>query len=394
MSGEFDLDAALDELDSLDVDGILNQPEKPKRITSTDRLETAFIEIVEFYREHGRKPSSDTLEISERKLGARLDGFLIDDVRAEAVRHLDEFGLLQSADVAASLEEFLESGDLDFLDDSEASAIYDLSGLPVLEKSRESFETKRRTKARDFQNFEHIFAHMYQQIHAGDYTLEPFAGAPTIKKGEFFVLNGIMLFVAEVGERKVVGAASPRPKERLRLIFENGTESEMYLRSLASALGEDKSSKHLVPKHIDLSSLSSLERLSGHIYVLKSLSTAPEVSTIPNLYKIGYCSTDVSKRIANAHREPTYFMAPVQIVRDYRVYDMNIAVLEHLIHKVFANARLDITQINEAGNQVNVTEWFTVPLEAIDDAISLIETGEIVNYRYSNQAQTLIKISE
>ena len=76
-----DFQAVLD----ADVDGLLDAPEKAQKITSSDRLEQAFLEIVEFYRVHDRVPSSSTREIAERKLGARLDGFLARDERAAAV---------------------------------------------------------------------------------------------------------------------------------------------------------------------------------------------------------------------------------------------------------------------------------------------------------------------
>lgn len=103
-----------------DVDGLLDAPEKPQKITSSRRLERAFLEIVEFYRTHGRVPSSSTRAIAERKLGARLDGFLASDERVSAVKHLDEFGLLDAPEAPTSIDELLEGGDLDELlgDDS------------------------------------------------------------------------------------------------------------------------------------------------------------------------------------------------------------------------------------------------------------------------------------
>lgn len=85
---------SLDDILAGDVDGLLDAPQKPKKVTSSDRLERAFLEIVEFRREHERVPSSTTREIAERKLGARLDGILANDEKIEALKHLDEFGLL------------------------------------------------------------------------------------------------------------------------------------------------------------------------------------------------------------------------------------------------------------------------------------------------------------
>lgn len=260
------------------------------------------------------------------------------------------------------------------------------------QKTRVTTETKYRKKAEDFNNFTQLFRDAHAEIQSGEIELKPFAGAPTIKVGELFVLNGLLAYVADVGELKLVGSASPRMKERLRLIFENGTESEMYLRSFASALGEDPSSRHLVRRKIDMSALASAVSSTGTIYVLKSLSQDQAVKGISNLYKIGYCTTSVEKRIANAEKSPTYLMAPVEIVAKYNVFDINIKALEHLIHQVFASVRLDLQQVNLKGEQVAVTEWFVVPLQVINQAMDLVIDGEIFNYYYYDKSvQALIK---
>src|SRR5699024_9637804 len=95
--------------------GLLDMPEKPKKVTSSDRLERAFLEIVEFRRTHGRLPSSTTREISERKLGARLDGIHADDGKVEALTHLDEFGLLELPKAPGSIDELLDDDSIDLL---------------------------------------------------------------------------------------------------------------------------------------------------------------------------------------------------------------------------------------------------------------------------------------
>src|SRR5680860_1670937 len=70
-----------------DIDGLLDAPEKLRKVTSSDRLERAFLEIVEFRRMHDRMPSSTTREIAERKLGARLDGIVADEHKIAALKH-------------------------------------------------------------------------------------------------------------------------------------------------------------------------------------------------------------------------------------------------------------------------------------------------------------------
>ena len=108
--------AAIDTFQQLidsDVDGLLDMPDKPQKLTAEGRLERAFLEIVEFRRAHGRLPSPTTREISERKLGARLDGILANDEKTQALQHLDEFGLLDVTEAPGSIDELLDADPLD-----------------------------------------------------------------------------------------------------------------------------------------------------------------------------------------------------------------------------------------------------------------------------------------
>src|SRR6476661_8452973 len=108
--------ASLQDLIDNDLDGLLNVPEKAKKVTSSDRLERAFLEIVEFRRMHGRLPSSATREIAERKLGARLEGILANDEKIAALKHLDtEYELLTVEAAPESLDDLIESDDVDVL---------------------------------------------------------------------------------------------------------------------------------------------------------------------------------------------------------------------------------------------------------------------------------------
>lgn len=112
-----------------DVDGLLDTPEKPKKVTSADRLERAFLEIVDFRRTHGQVPSSTTREIAERKLGARLDGILANEEKLAALKPLDEFGMLDAPEAPASIDDLMEGDDFDLLDDD--SGLLDVTDLPV-----------------------------------------------------------------------------------------------------------------------------------------------------------------------------------------------------------------------------------------------------------------------
>ncbi|NDK90416.1 GIY-YIG nuclease family protein [Gordonia desulfuricans] len=372
-------------LDS-DVDGLLDMPEKPKKVTSSDRLERAFLEIVEFRRTHGRLPSPTTREISERKLGARLDGILADDNKIQALTHLDEFGLLDVPEAPGSIDELLEHDPLDLLGDD--TGILDVSSLPVRKQRFETEEVARRRPAEDFAEFAPMFEQKHAELREGASQLLPYPGLTHIVPGAFFVLNGVMLFVAEVGETEYKkSTVRENKRERLRCVFENGTESRMYRQSLGIRLA-DEDGQIVVAR--EQPEILTDDEVSGYIYVLRSRSTDPQISGIADLHKIGFSRGPVEARIKNADKSPTYLMAPVEVVATYRIYNARASALENLLHRVFADVRLDLTQVDKTGRDYDPSEWFVVPRNVIDQAIELIISGEIVHYTYDADMRRLV----
>ena len=388
------LDAAPTSLQDLidnDLDGLLNTPEKPKKITSSDRLERAFLEIVEFRRTHERLPSSTTREIAERKLGARLDGILANNEKISALRHLDtEYELLAVEAAPESLDDLLESDDLDDLLGDE-SGILDVSDLPVPRKAESPDSVAKRVKAEDFERFEHLFKAKHAELADGTFQLATFTGLDLIREGVFFVLGGVMCFVAEVGEDvDLVVGGKPRQKQRLRVVFENGTESRMYKQSLMTRMYEQQG-QVLARTGIGANDVLDGDVESGHIYVLQSLSDDPQIAGIEDLHKIGFSTTSVEQRIKNAGKSPTYLMAPVKIVEDYRTYNLRTSALEHLLHRVFAEVRLDLTQVDRHGRNYDPSEWFVAPRNVINQAINMIMSGEIIDYVYDAELKRLME---
>lgn len=377
-------------LDDILDDELLATPEKPKKLTPSDRLERAFLEIVEFRRAEDRVPSSQTREIAERKLGARLDGFLANDAKAEAVRHLDEFGLLDSPAAPTSIDDLLESNDLDELLGDE-SGILDVSDLPVVKRPESAESVAQRVKATEFEQFEPLFKAKHAELKDGTYALKPFTGMDLIREGVFFVLNGVMCFVAEVGEDVdlVVGGKRTQ-KQRLRVVFENGTESAMYKQSLMTRMYEAQGQVLARTGHNE-SDILDADIESGHIYVLQSMSTDPLIANIDDLHKIGFSTTSVEQRVKGASTSPTYLMAPVKIVADYRVYNLKASGLEALLHRVFAGVRLELTQIDRNGRDYDPAEWFIAPRDVINQAVAMIMSGEITDYVYDQAQQRLVE---
>ncbi|WP_350246475.1 GIY-YIG nuclease family protein [Rhodococcus sp. D-6] len=97
----------------------------------------------------------------------------------------------------------------------------------------------------------------------------------------------------------------------------------------------------------------------------------------------------VEKRIEHAADQPTYLMAPVEVVATYRTYNMKTSVLEHLLHRVFSDVKLSIEQVGKDRRVYVPSEWYVAPLDAIDEAISMIGSGDIVNYEYSAERRRL-----
>lgn len=382
--------ASLQDLIDNDLDGLLEVAEKPKKATAVDRLQRAFLEIVEFRRTHERLPSATTRDIAERKLGARLDGILADEKKLEELKPLDEFGMLEIPEAPTSLEDLLESDDLDDLlgDDS---GILDVSDLPVLKRPESPDSVAQRVKAQDFDLFEPLFKAKHAELADGTFQLMPFTGMDLIREGVFFVLSGVMCFVAEVGDDvDLVVGGKPKQKQRLRVVFENGTESAMYKQSLMTRLYETQGQVLARTGH-DAAEVLDADVESGHIYVLSSLSDDPAISGMKDLHKIGFSTTSVEQRIKNASKSPTYLMAPVKVLADYRLYNTRASWLEHLLHRVFAEVRLDLTQIDRKGRDYDPSEWFVVPLEIINQAVAMIMSGEIIDHEYDRAQQRLVK---
>ncbi|MFE9870253.1 GIY-YIG nuclease family protein [Micromonospora sp. NPDC005686] len=370
-----------------DVDGLLDASEKPTKTSPADRLERAFLEVVEFRRTHGRVPSSTTRDIAERTLGARLDGILASDYKIAALKPLDEFGLLETPEAPASLDDLLDGGDLDLLGDE--SGLLDVSDLPIRRQVYDSGDAARREKAEDFEQFEPLFKQKHAELREGASKLLPYPGMTHIAPGAFFVLNGVMLFIAEVGETEYKKTAVREYKrERLRCIFENGTESSMYRQSLAIRLS-DEDGQIIVQNEVP--EILADDEMSGYIYVLRSRSEDPQIAAINNLHKIGFTRGSVEKRVKNAEKSATYLMAPVDVLASYRTYNLKASALENLLHRVFVEARLDLTQVDAKGRDYDPSEWFVVPRGVIDQAINLIISGEIVSYVYDPQTQKLVK---
>ena len=249
-----------------------------------------------------------------------------------------------------------------------------------------------RTVCPDFNIFKPLFAEVRADLDAGTRETRRFGENAEIKKGEFFMLGGQFAYVADVGEEFVAGYG--RPDRRLRVIYDNGTESDLLLRSFQRALYKDESGRRITDPNLGPLFGDQWEPddiASGTIYVLRSHSTHPFVAEHRELiHKIGVTGGKVETRIANASHDATYLLADVEVVATYKLADINRSKLEGLLHRIFAPALIDLTIPDRFGQPVRPREWFLVPLHAIDEAVRRIRDGSIARMVYDPKTARLV----
>lgn len=359
---------------------------KPKRNiqTSDDRLLEAFNKINDFIRNNERLPNSQSSDINEAVLGTELDTIKVDDKKSEYLREFDEFGILEFEKAPDSLEElFNSSGDI-----FDKDGIFDTSNLPRAKITDKNVgEIAKRKRVDNFTEFKDIFDDANNKLATKEKILKRFNSVTDIRLHGLYVVGGMMCYVESIGEAKEVFG---RKKERLRVIYANGVESNVYLRTLASQLYEDGG--YMIVDRDCNEDVDISEKTVGHIYILESLSEDPNVTTIKDLYKIGVTTGSVPNRIKNARKDPTYLMAPVKIVEDFRLTgSYNPQKVEALIHRVFAEAKIDMTIIDNEGNPYTPNEWYSVPLQVIIEAIDMINDKEISKYYYDSDSQAMVR---
>jgi hypothetical protein len=362
------------------------KPKASGASSSVDRLVSSFGEINDFIRANERVPEPNQENVQEYRLYSRLQNLREDRERAAALSEFDEFNLLSGYKPIETMADIFADDDLGLLN-SASDSIFVLKHVPK-ETTMPDYVGSRKPCV-DFADFEPLLQQCQRDITAGKRKLWPFAKEQQIEAGLFFVLKGILLYVAEVGEREVVNG---KQNARLRCIFENGTESDMLLRSLAAELYKNG---RRVSVHDDdllngMHGVSDEDKESGFIYVLRSQSQRPDVASLANLYKIGFCRGAVEDRIKNALQEPTYLMAPVSIVTAFKCYNVNPLKVEQLLHRFFGSACLDVQVIGKDGITYTPREWFIAPLPIIEQAVHFLITEEIVQLQYDPEKQEIV----
>lgn len=296
---------------------------------------------------------------------------------------------------SVSVEELISGDPLGLLDgDDEADSIYTLSHVKPSERLRPDYIAHRKV-CKDFDLYEEAFQRIHDDLEHGRRRLVEFKEGD-LHEGCYYVLRGVVLYLEQnlAVKQKIEykSGAKVRKEGRTRCIFDNGTESSILYRSLGKALKLDGFCiSDLIEKNESSVSIDSTDVQNGYIYVLRSLSHAPQIRSIRNLYKIGYCSGDVTTRIKNAVHEPTYLMNDVEVVLTVRCYNLDVPYLEASIHSFFSNVNVYFEVRDDEGIMHYPKEWFTVPLNIIEEALPLIVDKKIDSYRYDKNLQMIIQ---
>lgn len=364
-----------------------------------ERLIAGFEDILRFVETNGRPPQhGEDRDIFERLYAVRLDRLrALPEARA-LLAPMDTLGLLDVTTAAAVSSDELDDASLladlgvEAQDDTD---IRRLRHVATYAERRAAEEIANQTRCADFESFRPLFERVQRELKSGERRILKLEerSLDEIRQGTYFIIGGQTAYIAE--ERGEFKTDYDRRDMRLRVIYDNGTESELLQRSLQRALHRDKVARLISdpvagPLFGNAMGVDDIE--SGTIYVLRSQSDHPFVAKHRDLiHKIGVTGGKVESRIAGAKDDATYLLAAVEIVATYKLAQINRTKLENLFHRIFAPAQLDLTITDRFGKPVKPREWFLVPLQAIDEAVSRIRDGSITGYVYDPTEASLVE---
>lgn len=385
--------AELSDLELLAALGVETVAEPVRSLTPLqERIVAGFEDIQRFVAEHGRLPQhGEDRDIFERLYAVRLDRLRGLPEARELLLSLDADGILDSNaavnQTPANLDDAALLAELG-IDAGSSSDITQLRHVSSRAEKRTAEDIASRERCEDFETFKPLFERVQADLKAGHRQAKVFDQTEVtlaeIQPGNFFIVGGQFAYVAASADAFVT--QYERKDRRVRIIYDNGTEATVLSRSFQKSLYRDDTARRITeqsagPLFGATAEPDDLE--SGTIYVLRSKSAHPFVEEHRELiHKIGVTGQPVINRIANARNDATFLLADVEIVAEYRLYNIHRSKLEGLIHRALAPARLDLSAGDRFGKTVQPREWFFVPLSAIDDLVDKISDGTITQFLY------------
>ena len=371
------------------------------RTPQEERIIAGFEDILRFCQTHGRAPlHGEGRDIFERLYAVRLDQLRKLPQAQALLGALDAPGLLSTT---AHAQTDVDALDEDALlaelgvghQDAYAGDITILRNVRPYAEIKAAQDIANRTPCKDFEHFKPVFEEASAGLKLGTWLTKPFVKNASIELGDFFIIGGQIAYVAEMNEGTKTKDGRENP--RLRVIFDNRTESDLLLRSLSRSLYPDGNTpvgQRLVriddgPLFGSVAEPDDIE--SGTIYVWRSRSAHPFVAAHRELiHKIGVTGGKVQTRIAGAAKDATYLLADVEIVATYKLHNLNRTRLESIFHRLFGAAQIDLSIEDRFGQPVKPREWFLVPLHVIDQAVQRILDGSITDMVYDPQTARLV----
>ncbi|MFJ2680797.1 GIY-YIG nuclease family protein [Pseudomonas sivasensis] len=392
MANEFDLD----ELEA-ELSDFATSDKKNGRTPRDDRIIAGFEDIQRFVERHGRAPRhGDDKDIFERLYTVRLDRLRDQEECRTLLLPFDHQGLLNTAEVMEPQGDYSMTDDellAELADGDDGPDIQNLRHVRSNAEKREAEEIAQHERCEDFERFQPLFEQVQRELQSGARVTRTFIRDASIEKGQFFILGGQTVYVAEVGEP--IKAPNGESDARLRLVYSNGTESNLLRRSLQRALYKDDAGRRITDADAGPLFCETLEPEdieSGTIYVLRSHSSHPFVAEHRELiHKIGVTGGKVEARIAGAEKDATYLLADVEVVATYKLHNLNRTRMENLFHRLFSSVQIELTISDRFGSPVKPREWFLVPLHVIDEAVERIRDGSITEVIYEPQSARLVR---
>jgi hypothetical protein len=390
---------SLDDIFNHDPLGLLNvEIKRNSQHHSNSYLINGFNDIQIFFERTGRAPQlNESDRIEELRLATRLETFRKDSQITEKLAPYDKHQLLvnQKADNTInetpplSIDDILSSELLGM----ESGDIFDMRHVTITEKSQSvNTYTANRKPCVDYARFQHKFDQIQSDLDNNKRETGTIEKISEIRAGQWFIVQGMLAYVAEMGEK--YEHRKGHHNARLRVIFSNKTESDLLLRSFGAALYKDKSARRIygaTEGPLFGGDIDQGETPVGIVYVLKSLSQQVGIKEHREyLHKIGVTSGSVKARVSNAEKDPTYLLAPVEIVGEFKLYHMDVKATEKLLHKFFHAAQAEVEIKDRFGTVVRPREWFFVTVKAIQDAVKALNKNKILDVRYDIESGTVV----
>lgn len=431
---------SLDDIFANDSTGLLDDVKPITKKTSGENtlLIQQFSEINSFVETHGREPSSDASDFNEKVLARHLKAIRNNELYVSELNTIDKHGLLSKSDSSKSeqnanpqqstndktqttqsiknedsiesnqqsdkdsptsinsLDDIFSSDDLGLFDDIASDILVkdNKTGTRASYNQFDDEEIASRFECEDFYKFEPIFERIYHAIQTTEFTKSNFSSVNDINIGSVFVLNGMLCYVADI--YKAENRKNERNQYRLRLIFANGTESNMLIRSLATAQYKYENSYQLLitdPEWMNdelARSFGDNKHLSGVIYVAKLIETPNNLKHYNHLHKIGFSTLTGEMRTKHSIRDTAFLQQPVDIIAEWQVYDADARKVESVLHAFFYDQRVKVSTKSQDEKLYKATEWFNVPLSEIEKAIHLVISGDIKHYYYDAAAGRVV----